>query len=238
MCPTHLSWTQTENDYVQRPSRYSILQLYILSILMVEVVPILRDTIYLGPLQTSCTAHTRYLRVSILLNTQYFAIRYWLYMFGFALSLVLQAQPPSSVTGWGVTTIYIWCVLSCKFASCIVSLVQQTTSRIGSRRRCTQYASSEKTTNIVHALMFPYRCPLSHSLSFLSFPFLSASSFLPGSISMVLPVQYKDWYTDSVLIVFFTCVRQYLLVSNLSKILRIAQYKQIAPPENTANGLV
>ena len=48
-------------------------------ILMVDALLILWHTKYFGPLETACTAYTRCLRLSILLNTQYFVIRYWVY---------------------------------------------------------------------------------------------------------------------------------------------------------------
>ena len=46
---------------------------------MFDVLLILWDTKYFDPLHTACNAHTRYLGVPILLNTQYFQIQYWLY---------------------------------------------------------------------------------------------------------------------------------------------------------------
>ena len=53
--------------------------LILLSVLMVGVLFILWDIQYFGPLHSACTARTRYERVSILLHTHYFEIRYWIY---------------------------------------------------------------------------------------------------------------------------------------------------------------
>ena len=61
-------------------------------------VLLLQDTKYFAPLHTACTAHTQYLCVSILLNTQYyFDIRYRLYCM---LKTSKQKQQQPTPTHW------------------------------------------------------------------------------------------------------------------------------------------
>ena len=69
----------------------------LLSILVVDVLLIIWDVMYFGPLYIACATHTRHLRVSILLNTQYFEIRYWLY---YMLKVGKQKQQQTMSTHW------------------------------------------------------------------------------------------------------------------------------------------
>ena len=132
-----------------------------LSIFIIDVLSILWYTWYFGHIYTVCTAHTRYLRVSILPNSRFFHIGYWLY----CIRKVRKQQQTTSMSTY-------WCLFPptryCFFSFCLLLSSWQYVSFSGLGHFLS--VSSGWHPNA--------RCR-SHSLSFLFdiFPFFFLSSF-------------------------------------------------------------